>query len=215
MPGMNESLILKEQAELEAAPFFPDFDLPEIDRTKPKFHCTGGRLFRDRPDVYKAVVLMLAEPGVSIREICRTLHVTDDVVRSVKERENISIAAQKKDVLSKLTYGLHLASDRVVEMMPAASARDALLGVGILADKVQLLSGEATIRVEQTERVDIFASFPDFIKSLETENPNGPETGLAGGNFPQKALTYESAVLSRDETEQGLNGAAAFKEAAK
>jgi hypothetical protein len=198
MKATNESLILKDRAELEAAPFFPNFDLPEIDKAKPRFHCTGERLFRDRKDVYEAVVKLLAEPGVSIREICRTLHVTDDTVRSVKERENISIAALKKGVLSKLTHGLHLASDRVIEMMPSASARDALLGVGILADKVQLLSGEATIRVEQTEREDIFASWAEFVRSLEVKN-EASRTYLDGGNFPQTTLADESVAPVRDE----------------
>jgi hypothetical protein len=154
----NGSLILKEKAELETAPFlFSENQLPKIDKTKSKFHCTGERLFRDRPDVYKAVVKMLAEPGVSIRSICATLHVTDDTVRAVKERENISIAAQKKAVLSNITYGLRLASERVIELMPEASARDALIGVGILGEKMQLLSGDATARldVDLNHRFDV------------------------------------------------------------
>src|SRR5438552_3724095 len=70
MSNTNGSLILKEQAELAATPFlFSENDLTKIDKTKPKFHCTGERLFRDRPHVYKAVVKLLAEPGVSVRTI--------------------------------------------------------------------------------------------------------------------------------------------------
>src|SRR5882724_11709350 len=125
MPGGNDSLILKEQTELESTPFlFSEDELPRIDKTRPKFHCNGERLFRDRPDIYKAVVKLLAEPGVSVRSICATCHVTDDTVRAVKERENISIAAQKKVVLSNITHGLRLASDRVIEMLPTASTKD-------------------------------------------------------------------------------------------
>ena len=140
----KDSLILKEKAELEAAPFlFSEDDLPEVDKTKPKFHCTGERLFRDRPDVYKTVVRMLAEPGVSIRSICATLHVTDDTVRAVKERENVSIAAEKKTVLKNIAHGLRLAPERVTQLMPEASAKDALIGVGIFGDKMALLGDEA------------------------------------------------------------------------
>src|SRR5436190_15338721 len=135
MPDTNESLILKEQAELEAAPFlFSENDLPRIDKTQPKFHCTGERLFRDEPKRYKAVVKLLAEPGVSIRSICETLHVTDDTVRAVKERENIAIAAQKRTLLSNITHGLRLASERVIEVLLTASAKDDWLGVGNLTD---------------------------------------------------------------------------------
>lgn len=97
MTDKNESLILKEKAQFEAQPLlFSEEDLPKIDKTKPKFHYTGERLYRDRPDIYKAVVKLLAEPGVSIRSICATLHVTDDTVRAVKARENLAIAAEKR-----------------------------------------------------------------------------------------------------------------------
>jgi hypothetical protein len=161
----KKSLILREQAELEAQPFlFPEAELPRIDRTQPKFHFTGERLWRDRPDVYKLVVKLLAEPGVSIRSICATCHVTDDTVRAVKERENIAIAAEKKTALSNITHGLRLASERVIEMLPSASAKDALLGVGILTDKMQLLSGDVTARVEVNEKkIDIYQHWKDFL----------------------------------------------------
>jgi len=168
MPDSNKSLILKERAKAEDAPFlFSEEEIPRIDKTRPKFHCTGERLFRDRPDVYKAAVRMLAEPGVSVRSICATLHVTDDTVQAVKARENIAIATEKKTLLSNLTHGARLASERVIEMMPSASAKDALLGVGILTDKLQLLSGEVTACVEHRERIDLFSDWPDFVRSLE------------------------------------------------
>src|SRR5438552_11970467 len=116
MPGTHESLILKEQSELEKAPFlFSEDDLLKIDTTRPKFHCTGERLFRDRPDVYKAVVKLLAEPGVSVRTIMRECHVSDHTIRSVASREGITIATVKKEVLSNIAHGLRLASERVIE----------------------------------------------------------------------------------------------------
>ncbi len=143
--GQSNSLILKEEAENDAAPFlFSDGELPEIDKGRPKFHCTGERLFRDRPDIYKAVVKLIAEPGVSIRTICRECHVSDHTVRSIAAREKIPIAQVKKEVLANITHGLRLASERVIELMPEASARDALIGVGILGEKMQLLGGDPT-----------------------------------------------------------------------
>jgi hypothetical protein len=210
----NESLILKEQAEIEAAPFlFSDEELPRIDRTQRKFHGTGERLWRDEPARYKAVVKLLAEPGVSIRSICRELHVTDDTVRAVKERENIAIAAQKRTLLSNITHGARLASERVIEMMPTASAKDALLGVGILTDKIQLLSGEVTARVEQVHRVDLFSDWPDFVKSLERredrlEENGGSEIHLMAAN---KFLTEDDRENPAIDVEtEGYSSAAAI-----
>jgi hypothetical protein len=52
----------------------------------------------------------------------------------------------------------------VIEVLPTASAKDALLGVGILTDKLQLLSGDMTARVEHVERVDIFSDWPQVLE---------------------------------------------------
>jgi hypothetical protein len=93
--------MLREREELEAEPFlFSEDDLPKVDRTNPTFRCTGEGLWRDRPDVYKRIVKLLAEPKVSVRSICATCHRSDDTVRAVKERENIAIVAQKKGLCS-------------------------------------------------------------------------------------------------------------------
>jgi len=191
MAGSNESLIGKEQAELAAAPFFPDFDLPEIDKGKPKFHCTGDRLFRDRPDIYKALVKLLAEPGVSIRTMCRELHVSDHTIRSVAAREQIPIATVKKEVLSNVTHGLRLASERVIEMMPEASARDALVGVGILGEKMELLGGGVTARIDIGPRTDLgekMMELAEELRAMRAKRATVIETGLGRENLEQKAL---------------------------
>src|SRR5438046_9307872 len=61
---------------------------PELSR--PKGNYTGKRLKLLRPQAYRRVVELLAEPRehVSIREICRQCHVTDDTVKAVEKRGN-------------------------------------------------------------------------------------------------------------------------------
>ena len=197
----NESLILKEKTELEATPFlFSDEQLPEIDKTQRRFHCTGERLYRDRPDIYRGVVRMLAEPGVSIRSICATLHVTDDTVRAVKERENIPIAAEKKAVLTNVTYGLRLASERVIELMPEASARDALIGVGILGDKMALLGGQPTIRVEVGQCIDVGAELQRLLDEAEKLIKQAQVTEI---DLDRKSP--EQKALANGDNEQACN----------
>ncbi|MFZ3377042.1 MAG: hypothetical protein WA183_15955 [Chthoniobacterales bacterium] len=199
MSRTNGSLILKESAEIEGAPFFPNFDLPEIDKAKPKFHCTGERLFRDRPDVYKAVVQLIAEPGVSVRTICRECHVSDHTVRSVAEREQIPIATVKKQVLSNITHGLRLASERVIELIPEASPRDALIGVGILGEKMQLLGGEALCRIDLNVKFDIgekMDKLTEALRAARAKRVTGNkvidgkiiEIGVGAENIESKAL---------------------------
>jgi transposase-like protein len=192
MAQNNGSLILKEQAELAAAPFlFAEDDLPKIDKEKPKFNCTGERLFRDRPDVYRAVVKLLAEPGVSVRTICRECNVSDHTIRSVAAREGIPIATLKKEVLSNIAHGMRLASERVIELMPEASARDALLGVGILGDKMALLSGDPTMRIEIAPGpIDFGAQLQQLLDEAGRmmKQAKATEIGQDGKNAAQKAL---------------------------
>jgi transposase-like protein len=186
----DKSLILREQAELESAPFlFSEDELPKIDKTKPKFHCTGERLFRDRRDVYEAVVKLLAEPGVSIRTICRECHVSDHTIRSVAAREGIAIAAAKKEVLANTRHGLRLATERVIETIPEASTRDALIGVGILAEKEALLSGGPTIRID-IERVDLPGQLTQLLREVEAKfkAAQANQIGLDRKTSAQKAL---------------------------
>jgi hypothetical protein len=224
----NQSLILKEQAELEAAPYlFSEDELLKIDKAKPKFHGTGERLFRDKPERYKAVVKLLAEPGVSVRTICRELHVSDHTVRSVASREKIPIATVKKEVLSNITHGMRLASERVIELMPEASARDALLGVGILGDKMALLSGEPTARIEvqhfdfaaelqrlhdeaeqiikqaQVREIDLDGekSEQKALMNGDRERPCGPQNGAGNGDV-------ESGATSVGDRESSIAGEA-------
>lgn len=123
-------------------------EMPQIDRAKPVYHCTGEILFKTRPDIYGGIITMLAEPGIPLRLICRTMHISPHTLKAVQEREGPAIAESRSVVLRSITRGLHLCAERVEELAPEMSARDALVGVGILAEKMQLLSGAVTARVE-------------------------------------------------------------------
>src|SRR6266498_2051913 len=105
--GVEErSLILEDQAAVEAAPFlFSESDLPKIDKTKPKWNCTGEYLKKLRPDIYEAAVTMLLEPGLSLRMICRTLHVSHNTLASIQERENLDTQTRKRAILKTITRG--------------------------------------------------------------------------------------------------------------
>src|SRR4029453_10798858 len=78
--------------------------LSQPHRPKSKGNYTGERLKVLRPETYRRVVELLAEPRehVSIREICRQCHVTDDTVRAVEKREAVPVAARKEALMMKL-----------------------------------------------------------------------------------------------------------------
>ena len=128
---------------------------------------------------------------------------SDHTVRSVKDRERISIAHVKKTVLSNITHGLRLASERVIELMPEASARDALIGVGILGEKMQLLGGDATSRIDISisNGRSIYDELREFgekaLKIIEADVV--PQTVLNGGNAEQKALQLVSGASTNGD----------------
>jgi len=190
----KDSLILRDRCQSELFLFDAE-PPPVINREKPKFNCDGERLFRDRPDVYKAVVRALAIPGVSGRLICQTYHLSPATLRAVRERETIPIDEQKKILLKNFAHGTLLATERVIEELPTASAKDAILAAGVFCDKTLLLSGEATARVDHTHHIDLFSDFKDFVRDLETREiearviepgaaPAAPAAALTNGETP-------------------------------
>ena len=77
-------------------------------------------------------------------------------------------------------------TERVVELAPTMGAKDALIGVGILAEKMQLLDGEATSRMEITRPeaspVEEFERYLQAIPEATVE-----EIGFGGEKVDAKA----------------------------
>jgi hypothetical protein len=137
----------------------------EQDRPQRKGNYTGERLKLLRPQTYRRVVQLLAEPRehVSIREICRQCHVTDDTVKAVEKREAIPIAARKEALMVQAARIAKLAYDRVEDQIESAPLPQAVVTAGVFTDKFQLLSGAATTHAlnlnVKVERVDIVEQF--------------------------------------------------------
>ena len=107
---------------------------------------------------------LLAEPRehVSIREICRQCHVTDDTVKAVEKREAIPIAARKQELMIQAARIAKLAYDRVEDQIDTAPLPQAVVTAGVFTDKFQLLSGDGTARPVvniNLQPVDLVAKF--------------------------------------------------------
>src|SRR5437773_11771877 len=120
--------------------------LSQPDGGKPKGNYTGERLKALRPETYRKVVELLAEPRehVSYREICRQCHVTDDTVKAVERREAISIATRKEALMVQAARIAKRAYDRVEDQIDSAPLPQAVVTAGVFTDKLQLLSGDVT-----------------------------------------------------------------------
>jgi hypothetical protein len=150
--------------------------------SKPKGNYTGERLKALRPETYRRVVELLAEPRehVSIREICRQCHVTDDTVRAVEKREAIPIAARKQALMEQAARIAKLAYDRVEDQIDSAPLPQAVVTAGVFTDKFQLLSGDATARLQNfnlnIKPVDLVAEWNKFHEAIRAK-ANAREQG--------------------------------------
>jgi orotate phosphoribosyltransferase-like protein len=119
-----------------------DQSLSQHDRSERKGRFTGDRLLRERPRVYRKVVELLAEPGMSVNQITKLCRVSEHTVRAVRDREAVSIAERKQRLISIFGNVAELGAERMEELAPHATLRDAGMAAGIATDKVLALLGE-------------------------------------------------------------------------
>ena len=126
--------------------------------------------------------------------MARALGVSRNTVAAVQEREGISIEQHKKELLRNVRTAARLSVERVVELVPSINnAKDAAIVAAVMVDKLQLLSGEATARVERVEvSQDKLSEMLASLPVLEAEVV--PVTGLNGSGSEQRGLPGMGAV---------------------
>ena len=177
---------MKVDALESAAPFL--FAEAEIgaEKLEATGEFSGERLLARRPEVYRAICRMSAE-GLSMSAMARALGVSRNTVAAVQEREQFPIEQQKKELLKNVRTAARLSVERVVELVPSINnAKDAAIVAAVMVDKLQLLSGEATSRVEKVEvnqdkLSEMLASLPVLeAEVLPVTGPHGRESGQKG-----------------------------------
>jgi hypothetical protein len=158
----------------------------EPEQSKPKGRFTGERLLRERPRVYRKVVELLAEPGMSINQITKFCRVSEHTVRAVRDREAISIAERKQRLMSIFGSVAELGAERMEELAGKASLRDAGITAGIATDKLLALTQDPQSQLNNhlhvhLESIDIMGQFNQMLKQL-------PTTASIAKNTATKAL---------------------------
>jgi len=176
------------------------------DHGKPRSgNYTGERLKQLRPETYRRVVQLLAEPRehVSIREICRRCHVTDDTVKAIEQREAVPIAARKQALMLQAARIAKLAADRVEDQIDTAPLPQAVVTFGVMTDKIVALSNDPmqlNVNVplepnprlwerlnELAARITREAQAQLALSNGDAVSDSGPENGLtASEQTPQK-----------------------------
>ena len=180
------------QAAAAAAPFLFSFEELSAEKLEGVGEFTGERLLARRPDAYQAIIRMSAE-GLSISAQARALGVSRNTVCAVRDREGFSIEQDKKDLLRDVRRAARLSVERAIELVPGIqNAKDAAIVAAVMVDKMQLLSGEATARVERVEvSQDKLAEMLASLPLLEAEVL--PVTGPSGSGSGQKGLAGSGA----------------------
>jgi len=180
-----DSPLIRFDAHETAAPFL--FSEAEIgaEKLEATGEFSGERLLARRPEVYRAILSMSAE-GLSVSAMARAFAVSRNTIAAVQEREGFSIEQHKKELLRNVRTAARLSVERVVELVPSInSAKDAAIVAAVMVDKLQLLSGEATARVERVEvSQDKLSEMLAGLPELEAEIV--PATGLGGSGSGQK-----------------------------
>ena len=131
---------------------------------KPRGRFTGDRFLRERPRIYRKVVELLAEPGMSVNKITKLCRVSEHTVRAVRDREAVSIAERKQRLVSIFGNVAGIAAERMEELAGGATLRDAGITAGIATDKLLALSGDLSQANQQhlhlhLQPVDVIGQF--------------------------------------------------------
>ena len=122
-----------------------------------------GELVRSvRPDTYRRVLDMLAEPreNVSYREIQRVCGIGGSTVKAIEAREQESVQERKAKLLSLsqrcAERAWHLVEDKLTDDVKLGQA---VMVAGIATDKVALLTAEQT---QPTATLNVQVNLPDL-----------------------------------------------------
>ena len=191
---MASPMMIADAADATAPYLFDEADLA-ADKLEATGEFSGERLLARRPEVYRAICRMSAE-GLSMSAMARALAVSRNTVAAVQEREGLTIEQHKKELLRNVRTAARLSVERVVELVPTiTNAKDAAIVAAVMVDKLQLLSGEATARVERVEVCqdklsEMLASLP----VLDAEVV--PVTGPSGSGSRQKGPAGSGAGIA-------------------
>lgn len=210
----QESLIVAQDRAATAQPLlFSEIQEEAYEALEATGVFTGERLAQRSPQKYRLIVEMLLEGTLSQNQIARAVKVSVNTVKAVREREKIPVETVKEKIVGNIRQGLLVTSERVVELAPNMTARDAVIAVGVLTEKMQLLSGEATQIVGNVGDKVKHADFNALIDSLPVADAEVIEMGSPGGTEGQKGLADRDGAGGFAETSdlessvlQGENG---------
>ncbi len=157
--------------------------LSDPDPPKPKGRFTGERLKVLRPEVYRRVVDLLAEPRehVPYDHICRLLHVSEHTVKAIEKSQSISIAERKERLLAKALRIADKAADRIEDQIDSANITQATIAFGVATEKMLLLNNDPAIQMIRHSvepGPNLYEGFQAMISALRSSLAKPPQPAL-------------------------------------
>lgn len=185
---MSDSFLIAS----DSAPSLPGLAAPSFfAELEAKGEFTGERLFQQRPDTYKAVVVLLGQ-RLGVIRIGGLLGVSPNTVMAVRDREGATIDLVKEHMANIANQGATLASEAILIALNQRAKDAHLLGIkdlkelavvyGILVQNGQLLAGQPTARVELSaaQKPSEHDDFNRYISGLPTVQTTGLTVETSG-----------------------------------
>ncbi len=185
-PGVFLSTAAAPAAEKTELGFFVDVRA----RLEARGVYDASRLKSQRPELYAVIARLLAS-GICGKEEIRTLcGVAWETVAAVEADAAPTIRDFKARLSARLRLAISAAADRLLEQARAGEL--SAIDFGILVDKLLLIEGEATARVEIMED-PAAAAFRQAMAAIAGQAASSaPGMGLAGGNLGKGAAALSA-----------------------
>jgi hypothetical protein len=212
MSRPEDSLIARRAEQVASAPpLFSEEVLDALASAEARGEFTGERLFSQRPDIYRAVVELLGQ-GVGVRQIARTLRVSHNTIAAVRHREGATVDTLKEATIQTLARFVGAASERLLEEVQTIKLESLPVALGIAAEKLLLLSGQATQRIAHVDEAPQVPAFAAWLSekradAVEIESEAQP-MGFSGGVRAQRASAAAEAGAGSERAETAVDQAA-------
>jgi hypothetical protein len=201
------SLINPEQAQQDlpivGASFFDESISAMVDaHVESRGDHTAAHLFLKNPQVYKAIMFMYAS-GTGQLKVAEVLKVSVHTVRAVIQREKLTrgAAMDTAKTLQAMSDLREMTIETLIEKLADPEERakipfdKLMIGLGIQTEKIELLRGNATERIEHVDATPASEAFDRWLKegAIDAESH---ETGLSMGECGTKGERVTSRLLA-------------------
>lgn len=184
------SLIFDESRELAPAPFlFSEKTMERITEAERRGEYTLERLRKTRPEVIEEIIQLRGQ-WVGMLRIAKLVGVHHKTVAAVDVVYPEEIVEAQKRRISMMQSAADKLVEQIHDSPESVPWNVKALAASQLQDKVELLAGRPTDRVERQEHVNIHEEWKVYIEqvtaeakaeAIDIDSAKVPETGLAAG----------------------------------